>query len=265
MIYDYQEQPLVYRARNQAALLASADILLWLDDDITPVHDLVKCHLRHFDDSAVSAVVGSVVHDIQDEMIAVPETFRKALPVVQAFTYSGQFMTPLENIGFMCGGNFSIRREVFMRVGGWDEHILNYGDRDLGIRLCAAGLRIDYDPEAKIVHHVASVGGSRVTDAGNGMMEAWERCVSLHYLAWRHLRGWMFVKYGLARAARFSFLLRRNALRPSVWSREVGGFIKAFFVARKWAREGVKSPFASQTDSISSIARAEAKSERLNV
>jgi GT2 family glycosyltransferase len=244
VVYEHRGQPLVYHARNQAVLLASVDVLLWLDDDITPVHDLVKCHLRHFGNPAVSAVVGSVVQAMDDKMLPVPDRFRNAGFVEQAFTYSGRFTESLQNVGFMCAGNFSVRREAFVRVGGWDEHILNYGDRDLGIRLCSAGFRIDYDPEAKIVHHAAGVGGTRVTDPYNSM-EPWERCVSLHYLAWRHLHGWMFVKYGLYRAARFSFLLRRNALRPSVWPQEVAGFARAFFVARRWSKEGVKSPFVA--------------------
>jgi GT2 family glycosyltransferase len=234
----------VYPVRNLAARTAKSEILLYLDDDITPSPDLVRNHMRHYTDAGVSGVTGSVVCNAADDMRTVPTRFRKASHLVQAFTYSGYFSEPMRNIGFMYANNFSVRKEVLVRIGGWDEHVLNYGDRDLGIRLCAAGYRIDYDPEAKIVHHTASSGGSRVTDPQNSM-KAWERCVSLHYLAWRHLHGWMFVKYGLYRAARFSFLLRRNALRPSVWPQEVAGFARAFFVARRWSKEGVKSPFVA--------------------
>jgi GT2 family glycosyltransferase len=237
------DRPGVYPARNVAAKIANSDILLYLDDDITSVDCLVENHLRHFANPDVSAVAGSILHNQKEDMIPIPVEFIKAPHLVQAFTYSSRFNQPLQNIGFMYAGNFSIRRDVFFKIGGWDEHILTYGDRDLGLRLCAMGYRMDYDPEAKIVHHVAPMGGSRSSDPNN-TMPSWQRCVSFHYLAWRHLYGWMFVKYGLCRAARASFLLKRNFLRPHVLPREIIGFVKGAIIAKRWARDGVKSPFS---------------------
>jgi len=235
-------RPGVYRARNRAALFSNADVLLYLDDDITPSPHLAANHLRHYDDPAVSAVVGSVLRHENEPPVPVPADFAARTHLEQAFSYSGYFRRPLKHVGFMCAGNFSVRRSALLAVGGWDEHIINYGDRDLGIRLCQAGFRIDYDPDARVVHHVAPSGGSRVTDP-RSTLKPWQRCVSLHYVAWRHLRGWMFVKYGLYRAARFSFLLRRHVCRPYLWPRELLGFVRALAVARRWARMGVLSPF----------------------
>ena len=140
-------------------------------------------------------------------------------------------------------GDFSVKKKVILSIGGWDENVLNYGDRDLGIRLANAGYRIDYTPNAKIIHLNAPIGGTRVSDERNPL-KGWRRSVSILYLAFRHLNGYMFLKYGLYRASRFSFLLKKNFFNPQRIPYEVLGFMKAIIVARRWARSGPKLPFA---------------------
>jgi len=60
----------------------------------------------------------------------------------------------------------------------------------------------------------------------------------------------MFVRYGLYTAARFSFLLKRNFIRPQCWPRELAGYLKAMVIARRWAKEGVKSPFVPKAGNM---------------
>jgi len=257
-------KPSVYPARNKAILLARSDILLYLDDDITPVPDFVERHLSHYSDPDVAGVAGSIMLRLDQAMATPPSDFSKQPYWKQAFTRLNTFSEPYQNMCGMAACNFSIRKDALLKVHGWDEHILNYGDRDLGIRLYEAGFRVDYDPEAKIVHHQAQSGGSRASDKKN-TMKPWERCVSLHYLARRHLHGWSYLKYGLFRAARFSFLLRRNFLRPHRWPAEVFGYIKAFLVAGKWAKEGMRSPFRlAQPDSRADSNATDAGTSRLH-
>lgn len=244
ILYQHQKKPHVYKARNLAITLAKSEILLYLDDDITLFDHTVANHLGHYADNRISAVSGSVVRTEKEGGTPVSDKFMNSSHVVQAFTYLSYFKDPMQDIGFMYANNFSVRKKILIKIGGWDEHVLNYGDRDLGIRLCLAGYRIDYDPHAKLIHHAAPIGGTRVTDRKN-VMEPWKRCVSLHYLAWRHLNGWMFVRYGLFRAARFSFLLKQNALRPYKWPSEIAGFLKGLYIARQWVKDGVKSPFVT--------------------
>ena len=240
------EKPSVFAARNTAIQVTSSDVLLYLDDDITPDRDLVTNHLRHYQTpDGPAAVVGCVMLYPGEPLCPVPPGFTERPHVVQSYTFRSNFAEPMRDIGFMCAGNFSVRKESAIAAGGWDEHLLNYSE-ELSLRLAAIGCRVCYDPEARIVHHQASSGGTRVTDAKNHL-RSWERCVSLHYNAFRYLRGWMFVKYGLFRAARFSFLLKRNFIRPQCWPGELAGYLKAIVIARRWAKEGVKSPFVPQT------------------
>ncbi len=74
-------RPGVYPARNKAVELSRSDILLYLDDDITAVKDLVVNHLRHYQNEAIAAVVGSVVCDVNEDMTPPHEKFRQACKV----------------------------------------------------------------------------------------------------------------------------------------------------------------------------------------
>lgn len=242
--YVRQTRPRVYEARNRAAEIAEGEILIYVDDDVRVEAQYVEAHMVNYRDPSVHAVVGAIQPQHPQPTAPVPEGFSTLPPEVQAYLYSERFCQRLERVGFMWAGNFSVRKDVLAAVGGWDEHILTYGDRDLGIRLAKAGYRIDYDPQASLIHVGAKVGGTRLSDESSPW-SAWERCVSIHLLAWRHLsqHPLLFLKFGLFRAARFSFLLRRNALRPWRWPVEVIGYTKAFVVARKWAKDGVKCSF----------------------
>ncbi|MFW6106740.1 MAG: glycosyltransferase family 2 protein [bacterium] len=241
--YIYQDRPRVYEARNRAAHAASAEILLYIDDDVVIRPEFVERHLTHYSDDAVHAVVGPAVKE-GGKLRPAPDAFCRMPPEVQAYLSAVQFPEPIRNVGCMHAGNFSIRRPVLADLGGWDEHVITYGDRDLGIRMARRGYRIDYDPKAHLVHLAAPMGGTKIADP-RSPWRSHQRCISIHMLAWRHL--WrhpiMFARYGLFRAARFSFLLRRNAIRPWRWPIEIGGYVLALWLGLTWALRGPKCSF----------------------
>jgi len=249
----HQKEPAVSRARNRAIQETQCEVLLYLDDDIIPDRTLVGRHLCHYTDQSVSGVTGLVVHSAEERLVPVPGDFSARSPEVQAYTYQA-FESPLHGVAFMYGGNFSVRRAALLAVQGWDEHILNYGDRDLGLRLAKAGIRIDYDPAARIIHLCAPIGGTRVTDPYTPW-RGWRRCVSVWYLAFRHLHGPMFVRFGAVRAGRFSFLLRQNFIRPWRWPSEILSYLVGCFVAWRWSRVGLVSPFVPNTNCAASAGR----------
>lgn len=244
----HQDQPAVSVARNLAAAEANSDILLYLDDDILPDEKLVEHHLRHYANPEIHGVSGSVFTPSLSNWVPTPVHYVQKSHLWQAFHYCERFDSPLQHVGFMYGGNFSVRRETLLKVGGWDEHILNYGDRDMGIRLIQAGYRLDFDPEAKIIHLCAPTGGTRVADP-QSPWKGYQRCVSILYIAFRHLlrHPGLFVRFGLWRGARFSFLLKDNLLRPWLWPKEFTSFFYAGVVAYQWSRKGIKSPYSGTT------------------
>ena len=244
LIYHRQERPHVYAARNKAAQLAESDLLLYLDDDVELDRNLVKCHVDIMSDKNIDALVGYTVSKKEDgNIFTCPVDASSAVDF--AFAFHAYAPERIERISYCCANHFCIRRSVLMEVGGWDEHILTYGDKDMGLRLAEAGMNIVYDPRPKLVHIGAPDGGTRLSDGKSGW-RAWQRAVSYLYLAYRHLGGRRFWKYGVLRAMRHTILLRRNTLRPWTWPSELAGLVKAFVVARRWAGEGVLSPFVAR-------------------
>jgi len=239
--YLRQEEPLVYRARNLAAARATTEFLLYLDDDVLISKTLVEDYLEVLKDTAADAVVGySTERGSEDEWVACPP--QSLCAVDFAFAFQPRVPYQVREIPYVCAGNMVIRRSVLLKLGGWDENVLTYGDKDLGFRLCQAGCLIVYDPSPKVVHLAAPTGGTRLSDK-RSPWSPWERCVSIHYLAFRHMRGSRFWKYGPSRAARYTFLLKRNALRPWRWLPELLGWVKGLVFAYLWAKKGPKLPF----------------------
>jgi GT2 family glycosyltransferase len=238
------EKPAVSVARNVAIGVAESDILLYLDDDIIPDKRLIECHLRNYNNENIDGVVGSVFPPGVNSWISFPNDFFNRSLIWQSFYFTPRYDVPLSNVGFMLGGNFSVRNSSIKKIGGWDENIINYGDRDLGLRMSKAGYRIDYEPRAKIIHLSAPIGGTRVTDPKTPW-KGYQRCVSVFYLAFRHLtmEPRLFIKFGLWRAARFSILLKENAFRPWRWPFEMYSYFKAMYKAYQDASNGLKSPY----------------------
>ena len=232
---------MVYRARNRAAQLASSELLLYLDDDIIPDADLVKEYLRVMEDPAIDAATGSNPTMLaEDDQIPPPEDL-----TIEELAFEFPYLRinrRLERTPFSPACHFCIRKSVLAEIGGWDERILTYGDKDIGLRLWKAGKNIVYDPGPKLIHIAAKMGGTRLSDSRSPWL-SWERCVSHFYLGFRHLHGIYFWKYAVWPAARATMLLRRNALDPTRWPQEIWGFLKGFWVARKWAKLCIKSSF----------------------
>ena len=60
------------------------------------------------------------------------------------------------------GACLAIRRDAFVRVGGWNElYATHYQDVDLCLRLRRAGLRIIFTPDARLTHHESPSRGDR--------------------------------------------------------------------------------------------------------
>lgn len=66
-----------------------------------------------------------------------------------------------------------VRREAFEAVGGYDERFLPmyYEDADLCFALRAAGLRVMYEPTARVVHHEGHSAGTDITAGGKRHQE----------------------------------------------------------------------------------------------
>lgn len=140
-------------ARNAAARLAVAEVLIFLDDDQLADPGLVRAHLE-----AQAANPGALVQGAYP--LAAGASGHGA-----SLAYEASRMSAMNDWHaavqprFLWGGNFSVNRGVWLAVGGFDERFSHYGgeDTDLGLRVAALGMPLVYEPAARS-HHLHTVG-----------------------------------------------------------------------------------------------------------
>jgi GT2 family glycosyltransferase len=141
--------PSIPVAMNRGLLEAGESVVLFLDDDIRADPALAEAHARAHDNGLYTIVAGRVLQPWHDQDGAPMDGF------------AGR--EPGERNEFM-GGNFSVRRETALRLGGFDERFVRVAYRfeaEFADRVRAAGGSIWFEPRALVHHLKASTGGTR--------------------------------------------------------------------------------------------------------
>jgi len=142
--------PSIPGAMNTGLREAISEIVLFLDDDIIPDEKLVEAHRRASSESAL--VAGMVLQPGER-----PESLRPG----EVFRFTSN---ALARVGEFMGGNFSIRRDVALKLGGFDENFVGAAYRfeaEFAYRYTCAYGPILYEPRAAIHHLQISTGGTR--------------------------------------------------------------------------------------------------------
>jgi glycosyltransferase involved in cell wall biosynthesis len=134
-------------ARNRGAALASGDVVLFVDSDVI-VHPNAISRVRQVlrSDPVLTAVFGA--YDAEPEAPGAVSGFRNLLSHHVHTHAAGP------SISFWAGLG-AIRREEFLRVGGFDDRRYPHPaieDIELGMRLTRAGHRIVLDPRIRGTH-----------------------------------------------------------------------------------------------------------------
>jgi hypothetical protein len=149
-------------ARNEGAARARGEILVFVDADVLVHHDaLARIRAAFHEDAGLTAVFGS--YDDRPEAPGAVSGFRNLLHHHVHQRAAGPAQTFWAGLG-------AVRRAAFLTAGGFDAARYSrpsIEDIELGIRLVAAGARIELDPALQGTHLKAWTVGEMVrTDFG---------------------------------------------------------------------------------------------------
>ncbi|MFZ6027460.1 MAG: glycosyltransferase family 2 protein [Chloroflexota bacterium] len=148
------ERPSLPAARNAGIRAAQGEIVLFLDDDIYPGPNLAALHLRHYVDAHIGSVAGRIHVSARPDPEGHPwpdgpNVFDRNRPGERAFAP---------------GGHLSVRRELALQAGLFDENFISNAvseEEDFGFAVRRLGASVVYDPEPWIIHLAAPSGGCR--------------------------------------------------------------------------------------------------------
>jgi GT2 family glycosyltransferase len=145
-------KPSITAAMNEGLRRATGDVVLFLDDDIRPEPELLGAHLAAHRDHPSGLVAGRVIQPWEEDSKFVEgRTFHFA-------------STRTAVIDEFMGGNFSIRKNVALELGGFDENFVRVAYRfeaEFAHRYRASGRQIRFEPRACLHHLKAPAGGTR--------------------------------------------------------------------------------------------------------
>jgi GT2 family glycosyltransferase len=150
-----EPEPGKCKAQNRAIGVATGKILAFFDDDVEVTSKWLSVAWEFFRDGAYDAMQGPIL--VPPEMENDQE-FLRAQGKFRTISFI-QYRSKVKEIKTLTGGNMAIRRDVFARIGLFNEQ-LGPGrsgiseDVEFAQRLIKTGGRIGYNPEAAVYHEV---------------------------------------------------------------------------------------------------------------
>jgi len=138
-------------ARNTGVRNSSGEIILFTDSDCVVPEDWVKQIVKNFRDKKIGCVGGSVSRYEEDFLSQYAD--ESVMPVLRRFRKRKVLENVEPPLNYPAGCNMAFRREVFERIGEFDERI-HYGfdEDELVERACKAGYKMVLDPQAVVRH-----------------------------------------------------------------------------------------------------------------
>lgn len=204
------------KAMNIGLLEARGDVVLFVDDDIIPLPELLGEHLgAHQAYAEAWAVVGQVLQPGQKPLALLGRPLSTFLWRDLDFPFNSTLPAWIEN-AIAC--NLSVKRRKALAIGGFDEAfpppVAARFESEFAKRLVKAGGRIRFAPAASLHHLAVGSGGTR--SKGSHLTSGSPRYgVGDVYFALRCGRGWERIWYVLRKP--FREVRTRFHLRHPWW------------------------------------------------
>lgn len=141
-------------ARNVGITTADRPIVIFTDDDCRPTEGWVENLIVHFDDESVSAATGRML----DHTVSADAPYHRET----------RYTRPLSGIDAGHGAVMAFRRDVLLRLGGFDD-LMGAGqpmagaeDLDIFIRILRGGTSIVHDGTCIVLHANTRLGEAYV-------------------------------------------------------------------------------------------------------
>ena len=222
-------EPSITRAMNCGLCEARQNSVLFVDDDIIPEPDLIQSHWVALERTGAALIAGRVIQ---------PWHEGKDLSKQEGFHFAS---TQAGWIHDFMGGNFAVRREIALELGGFDEQFVSVAynfESEFAYRLRKAGHRIFYEPSASVHHLRASEGGTRTFGDHLRSFKP-NHAVGAYYFILRTWSGWQSSVRFLSRPLR-SIATRHHLSRPwwipATLIAELSGMVWALLLAAQGPR-----------------------------
>lgn len=154
-------------ARNVGIAAASGEVILFLDDDIIPKGGLIAAHAARYSEDTVGGVGGRILAE-GDEGKPEPG---KVVTITPWAAFKDYFYgTKPAEVATVRGANMSFRRDLCIKVGGFDENYIGNAMReetDFSLRIRSLGYKLVFEPKAEVFHLLTPSGGARSGDRVN--------------------------------------------------------------------------------------------------
>lgn len=137
--------------RNNGAAQSEGNVLLFFDDDMRPAP---HCLARHADFHGTHANAVLVGPTDTDPRLLNSDLGRYRWQIEQQwFSTMPQFRGPaVSPEPYICGAHFSLRKELFERLGGFLVGLNDWEDREFALRAADLGIEIYFDRTATAYH-----------------------------------------------------------------------------------------------------------------
>lgn len=131
---------------NHAVNQARGDLVVILNNDILPSANFFKPALKHFQNPKVFGVGFAEKNNENYGKIFWKNGYLQHLPGISQSTHIS---------GWLSGGSSVIRRELFLKLGGFDPVYspFYFEDLDLGYRAWKSGYQLLWEPKCVVEHH----------------------------------------------------------------------------------------------------------------
>ena len=159
-------------ANNAAARAARGEVLVFLNNDMLVAPDFLEPLLKHFDDPTVFGATARI------EMAPMPVAggVVRETGLVRARFEDGMFVLQHEDplseeaapVLYAGGGSSAMRRDRFLRLGGFDRVFrpFYFEDLDVSYRAQKMGWRVFFEPKSRMLHQHRQTNSPRNFPAG---------------------------------------------------------------------------------------------------